>query len=170
VADLPSPFLPHTITQGRIERFLLDAIEGLSDSALQIERGTEVTSFDYEPSLESAANSHPLKLTLRTLSGDEADPLPAPGAFGGRNIVAEGNMPRDELSRVIRRQGTPGSIEIVKAKYLIGCDGAHSWLRTQLGFKVLGASTDSVWYEAAGMRYSVIRNLTILGARWTLFQ
>jgi hypothetical protein len=76
VADLPSPFLPHTITQGRIERFLLDAIEGLSDSALQIERGTEVTSFDYEPSLESAANSHPLNLTLRTLSGDEADPLP----------------------------------------------------------------------------------------------
>lgn len=145
VADLPSPFLPHTITQGRIKRFLLNAIEELPDSVLRVERGTEITSFVYEPSLESDPNSHPLELTLRILSDDEADPVPVPSAFGGRNVIAEGNMPRNELSQVTRRHGTPGGIETLRAKYLIGCDRAHSWLRSQLGYKVLGASTNSVW-------------------------
>jgi len=170
VADLPSPFLPHTITQGRIERFLLDTIDEISESKVRIERGTEAISFAYEPSLEDTPNGYPLELTLRTLSADEADPLPIPGAFGGRNVIAEGNMPRDELSQVTERQGAPGSLETVKAKYLIGCDGAHSWLRSQLGFQVLGSSTDSVWYVAARLRISVTRELMLLGVRWTLFR
>ena len=35
--------------------------------------------------------------------------------------------------------------EVVKAKYLIGCDGAHSWVRTQLGIPMEGKQSDSVW-------------------------
>lgn len=67
--------------------------------------------------MEGTANSHPLELTLRTLSDDESDPLPVPGVFGGCNIIAESNMPRDELSQATRRHGTPGSIETVRGKY-----------------------------------------------------
>jgi phenol 2-monooxygenase len=33
-------------------------------------------------------------------------------------------------------------IEIVKAKYILGADGAHSWVRNQLGFTLPGDSTD----------------------------
>ena len=36
-------------------------------------------------------------------------------------------------------------LETIKAKYLIGCDGAHSWTRRQLGFKMEGEQTDFVW-------------------------
>lgn len=38
-----------------------------------------------------------------------------------------------------------GNIQTVKAKYVIGCDGAHSWTRSQLGIKMTGEHTDFVW-------------------------
>jgi len=36
-------------------------------------------------------------------------------------------------------------IETVKARYVIGCDGAHSWTRSHLGIKMNGEHTDFVW-------------------------
>ncbi|RHZ63464.1 uncharacterized protein CDV56_109012 [Aspergillus thermomutatus] len=38
-----------------------------------------------------------------------------------------------------------GSEELVRAKYVIGADGARSWTRKQLGFKMEGTRTRSVW-------------------------
>lgn len=35
--------------------------------------------------------------------------------------------------------------DIIEAKYLLGCDGAHSWVRKQLGLKLEGASRDVSW-------------------------
>lgn len=35
--------------------------------------------------------------------------------------------------------------EIVHAKYVIGADGAHSWVRKTLGFAMEGEQTDFVW-------------------------
>ncbi|KAK0105095.1 hypothetical protein ONS96_004498 [Cadophora gregata f. sp. sojae] len=38
-----------------------------------------------------------------------------------------------------------GKDEIMEAKYVLGCDGAHSEVRHSLGFKMVGDSTDTVW-------------------------
>ncbi|KAL8794964.1 MAG: hypothetical protein Q9195_002546 [Heterodermia aff. obscurata] len=35
--------------------------------------------------------------------------------------------------------------ENISAKYVVGCDGAHSWTRRQLGFRMEGDQTDFVW-------------------------
>ena len=40
-----------------------------------------------------------------------------------------------------------GKTETVKAKYVIGCDGAHSWTRMQLGISMVG-DTSSVYIFA----------------------
>ncbi|QRW20803.1 FAD-binding domain protein [Rhizoctonia solani] len=42
-------------------------------------------------------------------------------------------------------QHPDGKKETVKAKYLLGCDGAHSWVRTQLGIEMVGETSDQVW-------------------------
>ena len=34
---------------------------------------------------------------------------------------------------------------MISAKYMIGCDGAHSWTRRQLGFIMQGEQTDFIW-------------------------
>lgn len=41
--------------------------------------------------------------------------------------------------------GTEGMLETIRAQYLVGCDGAHSWTRRQLGFSMEGDQTDFVW-------------------------
>ncbi|KAF1943354.1 putative phenol 2-monooxygenase [Clathrospora elynae] len=145
VDDLPSPFLPTTISQGRIERFIIDGIDEISQGKFQVERGVMADTFTYDASLENDPNGYPIELTLRTLSDSEANPKPAPGAFGGRDVVAKGNMPRDELTHPTAPKEAPGTVEVVKARYLIGCDGGHSWLRRQLDYKTEGSTTDSVW-------------------------
>ncbi|KAL2155698.1 hypothetical protein VTH82DRAFT_440 [Thermothelomyces myriococcoides] len=38
-----------------------------------------------------------------------------------------------------------GTERIYRAKYVLGCDGAHSTVRRSLGFKMVGDSTDAVW-------------------------
>ena len=45
----------------------------------------------------------------------------------------------DETSRFER------TIEVIKAKYLLGCDGAHSWIRQQFGIPLEGNQTQNVW-------------------------
>ncbi|KAM0406624.1 hypothetical protein ACHAPZ_003392 [Fusarium culmorum] len=44
-----------------------------------------------------------------------------------------------------RSSGLEGRIETVQAKYVLGCDGAHSWVRSQIGVKMEGSSKESVW-------------------------
>ncbi|KAK4237731.1 3-hydroxybenzoate 4-monooxygenase [Achaetomium macrosporum] len=38
-----------------------------------------------------------------------------------------------------------GKEKIYRAKYVLGCDGAHSVVRRSLGFQMVGDSTDAVW-------------------------
>ncbi|KAL7280442.1 hypothetical protein ACG7TL_005372 [Trametes sanguinea] len=46
---------------------------------------------------------------------------------------------------VIERIDDPGHSEVVHAKFVLGADGAHSWVRKTLGIGAEGAMTDSVW-------------------------
>ncbi|XP_044719728.1 FAD binding domain-containing protein [Hirsutella rhossiliensis] len=43
--------------------------------------------------------------------------------------------------------GSEGTKETVRARYLVGCDGTHSWVRQALGegYEMVGETTDSIW-------------------------
>ncbi|KAG8684788.1 hypothetical protein FRC11_011597, partial [Ceratobasidium sp. 423] len=45
----------------------------------------------------------------------------------------------------VRLARPDGQTETVQAKYLLGCDGAHSWTRAQLGIDMVGETSDQVW-------------------------
>jgi phenol 2-monooxygenase len=145
-----------TLSQGRIERFLIDAMEEISDSKLQVERGVVADAFAYDGTQEKNPNGYPIELVLRTLSDSEANPEPAHGSLGGRDNIAKANLPRDETGYTYSPKQLPGTVERVRTKYLIGCDGARSWLRNQLKYKMEGASTTTTWYALA---FSLPRNL-----------
>ncbi|PYH99697.1 phenol 2-monooxygenase [Aspergillus ellipticus CBS 707.79] len=132
-----SPYKMAMLTQGRIERFILDAIKSSSD--LEVERGVVAESLSYDASSENHSQKYPVTITLRTLSEEEATPYSYPGAS---EIPAELDDQPDEIQK---RKHPVGTIETVRAKYLIGCDGAHSWTRKQLNIPFEGASTDHIW-------------------------
>jgi phenol 2-monooxygenase len=51
------------------------------------------------------------------------------------------NLAADDTNDLVGSNGLDskaGKEEIVKAKYMLGADGAHSWVRNQLGFKLEG--------------------------------
>ena len=41
--------------------------------------------------------------------------------------------------------GEQGGQETIKAKYVIGCDGAHSWTRQQVGLTLEGEQSDDIY-------------------------
>lgn len=136
------------LNQGRIERFLLDSIQEHSD--LQVERGVIAETFEYHNEVDDDPMGYPITVKLRTLSDEEANP---PGLhMAGANQsavtsgVAPGNLLPDDWNELIAKsKAKETKTEIIKAKYLIGCDGAHSWTRKQVNIPLEGSTTDHIW-------------------------
>lgn len=49
--------------------------------------------------------------------------------------------PTGEYPVTVDLEGSNGQTETVRAKYLLGCDGAHSWTRAQLGIDMVGETS-----------------------------
>ncbi|KAF7178862.1 hypothetical protein CNMCM7691_007684 [Aspergillus felis] len=140
-----SPFGNCLLNQGRIERFILDAIKDCSD--LEVERGVIAESLECDETLENQGDAYPITVTLRTLSEEEANPSCSYGGSGGvRNGLLRNNITPDDWDDLLKTsKERPGNVETVKAKYLIGCDGAHSWTRKQLNIPFDGSTTEHIW-------------------------
>ena len=89
-------------------------------------------------------DAYPIKIRIRHLDDDEA--TPAQSGSTVQDGLFRSSLAKDDTDDLIRKsRGKEGSTEIIKAKYLIGCDGAHSWTRRQLGFQMEGEQTDFIW-------------------------
>ncbi|KAF2729992.1 hypothetical protein EJ04DRAFT_474619 [Polyplosphaeria fusca] len=150
VPDVPvglSRFIEIVLHQGRIERFFLDNIKKYSKDAIRVERGVlpESLTVDASKCDDHSPDSYPLTVKLRHLTEEEATPAQSNGSTIQDGLFRS-NLADDDTDDLIRvSQGKEGTSEIVKAKYMVGCDGAHSWTRRQLGFELEGEPTDYIW-------------------------
>ena len=62
-----------------------------------------------------------------------------------RGFGTTGRGPKTPDEMVYRSSGNEGKSETIHAKYLLACEGSHSWTRRQLGFINEGESTDELW-------------------------
>ncbi|KAK8207396.1 FAD binding domain-containing protein [Phyllosticta capitalensis] len=148
VPDTPpsiSRFTECVLHQGRIERFFLDHMKEHSD--IEVERGVLPVSLDVDEAQVDDEDAYPITVKLRHLTDEEAMPEQAKqlGATNGDGLYRSNLSPddTDDLIRANREKG--GTEEVLKAKYMVGCDGAHSWTRRQLGFEMQGEATDFIW-------------------------
>ena len=94
-------------------------------------------------------DEYPVSVTLRYL------PKPAIDNDAQHAIVPNGlhrsNLRGDTTDSLLQSardtQGT--KTENVLAKYVVGCDGAHSWTRRQIGGEMEGEHTDYIWFVSA---------------------
>jgi phenol 2-monooxygenase (NADPH) len=140
-----SRFQQAVLHQGRIERFLLDSIKEHSD--IRVERLVLPESLELDETTTISDDGYPITITLRHLRDDTAAPH-----TGIENGLFRSNLTADDTEEILAEAKRSANAhdtdtEIVKAKYLIGCDGAHSWVRKQLGsdFALVGDSTEYVW-------------------------
>jgi len=131
--------------QGRIERFFLDHIKKYSKDSLRVERAVLPESLSISECDDHSPSSYPLSITLRHLTEEEATPAQSNGSEVTDGLFRS-NLVEDDTDDLIRKgQGKEGTSEVVRAKYMVGCDGAHSWTRRQLGFQLEGEPTDFIW-------------------------
>lgn len=133
-----SRFQQVVLHQGRIEQWMSDAIDKWSGGSLKVERPKLPTELEIDESKVNDPEAYPVTVKVRTLSDDES----APDQFGSK--VANGLF-RQFDGEKDKQIADENDTEIIHAKYVIGCDGAHSWTRKQLGIEMEGESTDFIW-------------------------
>lgn len=146
-----SRFQQVVLHQGRIERFFLDSIESCSD--IRVERGVMPSKLELDEALVEDNNAYPITVTLRHLSEEEATPKQQIGTSTNGTSIQDGlfrsNIAPDDTQDLLNAsahlKGKENIEETIQAKYVLGADGAHSWVRNQLGFKLEGESTDYIW-------------------------
>ncbi|CAH7672897.1 FAD binding domain-containing protein [Phakopsora pachyrhizi] len=153
-----SRFRQSVIHQGRIERMFLDKISEWSrpscvDSTetpqpkIRVERAVcpDMIKLPIEvASPLSNIDSDRIIVRLRHLSESEAKPAQfTPLAKDG---LYRSNMFEDDLMDAIPI-GLPKEelLEEVRCRFIIGADGARSWTRNEIGFKLEGESSNFFW-------------------------
>lgn len=150
VADTPvgvSRFHEMVLHQGRIERFFLDNIKKYSEKQqIVVERGILPLEISIDEESVEDEDAYPVTIKLRHLTEEEAAPEQSKANTGVSDGLFRSNLAPDDTADLVRStSGLEGREETVKAKYVVGCDGAHSWVRSQLGFKLEGEPTDYIW-------------------------
>ncbi|KIL88204.1 phenol 2-monooxygenase [Fusarium avenaceum] len=146
-----SRFQQVVLHQGRIERFFLDAVNEFSQGAISVERGVLPTSLEIDTTTVEDLDAYPITVKLRHLSEEEAQPKQTATSANGTAIqdgLFRSNISPDDTADMLKSaelNKKADTVETVKAKYMLGADGAHSWVRKELGFKLEGESTDYIW-------------------------
>lgn len=127
------------IHHGRIEKWFTDAIDEFSNNTLKVERPIIPESQLVDESKIRDQSAYPVTVTVKKLSDDDA----APEQFGHKLQNSLYRQFHGDQEREF--EAPPKSREIIHAKYIVGTDGAHSWVRKQLGIALKEASTDYIW-------------------------
>lgn len=113
-----SRYQESTLGQSRIETLLLELVQ--QSPNVEVRGETTPVSLDIDEHMVENHDEHSYPIRIKLVP---ANTTPTNGGSGASN----------------------GDADVVEAKYLLGCDGAHSWVRKQLGLKLEGASRDVCW-------------------------
>ena len=123
---------PDAADRSRIARSgrVQDVEEGLSHMPHVILNQARVHDFYLEKMQKSAACMAPfygLRLAALQRDGDESNPYPVMAQFERQN------------------EGSNGKLETIRARYVVGCDGARSAVRQSMGLQLKGDSASHAW-------------------------
>ncbi|KAF5025727.1 hypothetical protein F66182_2194 [Fusarium sp. NRRL 66182] len=146
-----SRFQQIVLHQGRIERFFLDNIKKYSKDSIKVERAVLPESINIDASKLSSTDNYPVTVKLRHLTEEEATPpqqataskTQASDGLFRSNLVFDDEVDHDRA--LLQAQARDADSEMVHAKYVIGCDGARSWVRKQIGLELQGEASDFIW-------------------------
>ncbi|RBR27018.1 uncharacterized protein FIESC28_00286 [Fusarium coffeatum] len=146
-----SRFQQVVVHQGRIERFFLDNIKKYSKDQIKVGRAILPETIDIDKSQLENPEAYPVTVKLRHLTEEEATPpqqatasknQASDGLFRS-NLVFDDEVDNDSVLR--QAQARDAASETIHAKYVIGCDGARSWVRSQIGLELQGEASDMIW-------------------------
>ncbi|KAK7204882.1 phenol 2-monooxygenase [Myxozyma melibiosi] len=139
-----SRFQQVVLHQGRIESWFLDAIRKWSGGKAKVERPVLPVRLEVDESKVEDPDAYPISVLLKTLDENEGTPEQF-GAKIANGLFRSFEGDQEKYYKDAKNLANDDSLELVHAKYVMGCDGAHSWVRRQMGVEMEGESTDYVW-------------------------
>ena len=136
-----SRFQAIVLHQGAIEQTVLDFLK--VGGRVEVERNVMPERLAWEGCNPSDRDFHPITITVRH-TGDTTSIQPLNGTNPKTTNLASDRVVANGIV-LTGQDKAKGKLERIRAKYVVGCDGAHSWTRTQLGMSLEGKMTDHVW-------------------------
>jgi phenol 2-monooxygenase len=132
--DLPGSRYPQvSLCQGSVEQAFLNFLER-DGSSIRVERNLTPMKLVLHGEQVEDHNAYPVEVHLRELGMDERA-----GSTGSTSMCHS----NDNLSALDQASAFGmTATEIVRAKYVLGTDGAHSWTRKALGLHMNGDRTN----------------------------
>ena len=116
-----SRFRQCTLHQGRLEHLFQELIE--QAGTIRVERNVKTVHLSLDEASISFHNGHAYPVAVEI-----------------RRSASSAASVQNESPTLSHWES-----EVIHAKYAIGCDGAHSWTRRELGVTMRGDTTDAVW-------------------------
>jgi phenol 2-monooxygenase len=130
----------------RIEEYLLQYIGHHSEISIEYGKMPKALSIDLD--VIDERETYPVSVTVQHLPAElnkEEKGTHAPNGMFRSNLTTE-----NVTTNVGAAKMDDGShTETIQAKYVVGCDGAHSWTRRQIGSVMEGEHTDFIWYRTS---------------------
>ncbi|GIC89438.1 uncharacterized protein Aud_005853 [Aspergillus udagawae] len=137
-----SRFYEFTLRQGRVEEHLLNLAQ--SAKHIDIRRATIPTTLELDYSTIEDHATYPIRVTLDNAPPtDFVEPMNSMSGSDASSPRSEGS--ETSVASSVGDSAIAGLDAVVEAKYVLGCDGVHSWLRKQLGIRLEGQSSDYQW-------------------------
>ena len=123
------------LAQHRIEDVILEEIKKYP--VVEIRRKVEPCSIEIDSTKGDDQDAYAVTVKVSRVTKDQPNGV----VTYGMKALAQGSV--DPPSAYMDQDQSYR--ETIQAKYIIGCDGAHSWTRKQLGFRMEGEQTEYVW-------------------------
>ncbi|KAI5962906.1 hypothetical protein KGF57_001346 [Candida theae] len=137
-----SRFHECVIHQGKIENWLQNSIEEFSEGKVKVERPYMPVSIKIDETMKGDQD-YAVEVLVKKVSDDLANPEQYGKIANGLFRQFDGDQDKFYADHV--NDGNVEDFELIKAKYVLGSDGAHSWVRKQLDIEMQGESTDFIW-------------------------
>ncbi|ODQ78129.1 hypothetical protein BABINDRAFT_93310 [Babjeviella inositovora NRRL Y-12698] len=140
-----SRFQQIVMHQGNIEEWITDSITKWSQGQGKVERATLPLKMSVDESLINDTSAYPVSVLVKKLNEDDEAVPEQYGAKVTNGLYRQFDGDQDQFYSDLQDGLLDDTHELIKCKYVIGCDGAHSWVRKQLGIDMIGDTTDLVW-------------------------
>ena len=137
-----SKYTECVIHQGNVEKWFNDSIEHFSDGKVKVERPLLPISLQINENEINNPQAHAVDILIKKLDDNSAKPEQFGKIANGLFRAFDGDQ--EKFYKDITKDNED-DYELIHAKYVVGSDGAHSWVRKQLEIDMDGDHTDFVW-------------------------
>ncbi|KAK6453731.1 phenol 2-monooxygenase [Scheffersomyces xylosifermentans] len=146
-----SRFQQVVIHQGYIEKWFEESIKHFSGNEVHVERPYLPLNISIDETAAEDQDAYAVEVLVKDLSKDN---LSQPEQFSAKVANGlyrqfEGDQEKFYANLSADLENDPNAntedYEVIHCKYVLGSDGAHSWVRKQLGIDMDGETTDFVW-------------------------